>query len=472
MRILRLICIMVIGVILMAFSIRAGEVKLKDSPNVKDKTTAQTPAAPLTKQGKTEAWRLPKHAAHCEMKLLDKEGAGKLYQIGDQLLCILEGTPEEIGFQHGRLLAKKVLHVAKEGYLKHALYDKGYTLEILNERAVRMEKFIPEEYIAEIKAIIRGCEAAGVSGVKYEELRAGQMATEMAFYKPGEWPKMCTTWAMWGRWTPDGRQLIARNTDWELETGASDDAVNMIIRPKGRKAFFAPSFAGCVGAVLGINNAGIFVSSNSSTTCDESYDGIPYAILQRLALEKASTLDEAVAIIRDAKRTIGVNYLISDAKIPDARALEADATDCEIFGPMDKKENKSTLSTPMPDCVRRTNHPCGDKHFKKMIARMGKAYGVTPENYRLAMPLLMGQDSWIRYDWLRRKMSEREGKMDPQACLELLCNGQVYGTDTLQSCVFDPKHNLVWVAEAQFTPKEVTAMDREYTKIDLAPWFK
>ena len=59
-----------------------------------------------------------------EMKLLDEEGAGKLYQVGEHLVLVMEGTHEEMGFQHGRLLAKHIVHIMKEGYAKKGLWDR------------------------------------------------------------------------------------------------------------------------------------------------------------------------------------------------------------------------------------------------------------------------------------------------------------------------------------------------------------
>ena len=51
------------------------------------------------------------------------------------------------------------------------------------------------------------------------------------------------------------------------------------------------------------------------------WDGMPMAFLMRDGLEKANSLDEALAIFRDTPRTCEYYYVISDGKIPDARGL-------------------------------------------------------------------------------------------------------------------------------------------------------
>jgi len=60
-----------------------------------------------------------------EVTLVAEEGAGKLYQVGEHPVLVMEGTPEEMGYQHGRLLAGKIHHVIKEGYTPKALWKSS-----------------------------------------------------------------------------------------------------------------------------------------------------------------------------------------------------------------------------------------------------------------------------------------------------------------------------------------------------------
>ena len=90
------------------------------------------------------ALRTPEIVANPEAKLLDEEGAGKLYQIGEHLLCILQGTHREMGLQHGRLLAERIRQIMKEGYMVSALLDRGYTKDYIKAQSERMQKhFLP-----------------------------------------------------------------------------------------------------------------------------------------------------------------------------------------------------------------------------------------------------------------------------------------------------------------------------------------
>ena len=129
-----------------------------------------------------------------EVKLLDQEGAGKLYQAGEHLVCVMEGTPAEMGYQHGRLLAKRAHQIIKEGYMVKALYNRGYTREYVYAQSERMEKHFPPEYIEEMKAIVKGLEAAGITDIAYEDVRTGVTQAEIMHHDPNS-PTGCSNCA-------------------------------------------------------------------------------------------------------------------------------------------------------------------------------------------------------------------------------------------------------------------------------------
>ena len=179
-----------------------------------------------------------------EIKLIDKEGAGKLYQVGELTVCVMEGTPAEMGEQHGRLLAKPIHRIIKEGYMKKFLFDRGYTREYVDAQSERMEKFFPPAYVEELRGLLKGLKAAKVDDITYEDLRLAVTQAEIAHHKPNEppelkpeppkeIPKSCSNFAVWGQWTPDGRLLHGRNLDWDIENGAQDNAAILVWRPKG-----------------------------------------------------------------------------------------------------------------------------------------------------------------------------------------------------------------------------------------------
>ena len=414
--------------------------------------------------------RTPELVLEPVVQLLDREGAGRLFQVGEHTVCVMEGSPEEMGFQHGRLLAKKIHHVLKVGYAVKALYDKGYTSEYINAQSVRMERHFPPEYVAELKGVLKGCVAAGIDDLTYEDIRTGVTMAEIMHHGPDA-PPGCSNFAAWGQWTSDGRLLHGRNLDWDIQSGGQTDAAILVWRPTGGTPFMMVGWAGCIGSVSGMNAKGITIGEMTSSSTDETFDGLPLCLIMRRVVEKADTLEQGVAIMQAGPRTLGWNFVIGDAKIPDARALEVDAVDCAVFAPMDPNEGPQTGHWAMTDAVRRTNHPIGLVHIEKLIKKYGAEYGLDPNNVEAALPLLKMQNTWQRYDWLGKQIQARPGKMDVAEAIQLLANGPVYCAVTLHSWVFDPGNQVAYVANAGMNPP-TTATDRAFTKIDLADWFK
>ena len=404
-----------------------------------------------------------------ETVLIDEEGMGKLCRVGEHLVCVMEGTPAEMGYQHGRLCAKQIRQIVKDGYMVKALLDRGYTTAYIHAQSERMEKHFPQEYVEEMRGVVEGLRAAGIEDVAYEDIRTAVTQAEISHHDPDD-PPGCTNFAAWGRWTTDGRLLHGRNLDWSISRGAQEAAAVFVWRPKGGTPFMMVGWTGAIGSVSGMNASGITFGEMTSTSTDETFDGLPLMLLMRRVLEKAKTLDEAVAIVQRAPRTTGWNFILGDAKIPDGRALEVDAADCEVFAPMDAKENEKTGHWAMEDAVRRTNHPCGLVKIYKLIDVYGPQFSITREDFDQAIPMLKLQNTWQRYDWLGKQIQARPGAMDVAEALQLLANGPVKCDATLHAWVFDPKNQTAYVAVAGSDPP-LTATARPFTRIDLAQWF-
>jgi predicted choloylglycine hydrolase len=412
----------------------------------------------------------PEIVENPEIKVLDTEGAGKLYQIGEHLVCVMEGTPAEMGFQHGRLLAKKIHHIAKEGYMARTLWQQGYTPEYVMAQSDRMEKHFAPGHVEEMKGIVEGLRAAGVSDVTYEDIRLGVTSAELQHYGPNA-PPGCSNFACWGKWTTDGRLLHGRNLDWNVSGGAQDDAAILVRRPTGGIPFMMVGWAGSAGGVSGMSAKGITIGEMTSSSPDATFDGLPLHLVIRCVLERASNLQEAVDIVKEGPPTTGWNFVIGDARIPDARALEVDAKACEVYAPMDPKENESTGHWAIDDAVRRTNHPVGEAKLLKLAKLYTQRMGIEINDLKIAIPLLKRENTWQRYDWMGKQIQARPGAIDIKEALQVLCNGPVRNDDTLHSWVLDPANRVAYVAIAGNNPP-VTATSRAFTRIELKSWFE
>jgi isopenicillin-N N-acyltransferase like protein len=446
-------------------SVEVKEVPVSAEPPSQEKPAAAAPPP--------DALVTPAVVDSPEVTQLDAEGAGRLYRVGEHLVCVMEGTPREMGYQYGRLLAETITNQMTSGYLQRSLLEKGYRQEYVDDQAARMARHFPPEYIEEMHAVVDGLKAAGVDAVRYEDVLACAAVAELQHHPPDA-PPGCTNFAVFGRWTPDGRLLHARNLDWNVKDGAQDAAVILVWRPKGGIPFMMVGWAGCIGSVSGMNARGITIGEMTVRSPDETFDGLPLLITMRRVLETAETLDEAVAVIQKGPRTLGWNFVIGDSKIPDVRALEVDALQCNVYAPMAPEENGMTGHRALPDAVRRSNHPCGAPQLKKLARMYGEAKGMDLSNWEavrpLAVEMLKSENTWQRYDWLGRQIEARPGTLDVPEALQLLANGPVHNDQTLHSWVFDPTNQVVYVAVAGSDPI-VTATDTQYTRVELAQWF-
>ena len=420
-----------------------------------------------------EALYTPNIVENPETTLLDEEGAGKLYRVGEWLVCVMEGTPHEMGYQHGRLLAPHVQHVMKEGYLKKMLWDRGYTKEYAYAQSERMEKHFPAKYIEEMEGIVEGMKAAGIEDITYEDVRLGLTSSELLHFDPDS-PPACSNFAVWGRWTTDGRLLHGRNLDWSVVADAQDDAVILVWRPTGGTPFMMVGWAGGIGSVSGMNAHGITLGEMTLPSKNATFDGLPLTLRMRMVVEEADDIDSALAILRDNPQTSGWNFILGDGEARDGRALEVDAKGVDIYAPMDPKEGAETLHKSLPDAVRRTNHPVSKDRLVDLAQAFGKEYGINAESWeqlKPLLPLVKTIDTFQRYEYLGTCIEDHPGKIDVKEAMQMLSNGPVFADATLHSWVFDPSNQTAYVANAGNNPP-VTATRRDFTKIDLSLWFK
>ena len=418
-------------------------------------------------------WYVPEVIDNPEVTLLDSEGPGRLYRVGEHLVVVMEGTPAEMGFQHGRLLSKQIHHIIKDGYMKKALWDKGYSPDYVNTQSLRMEKHFPPEYIEELKGMIEGLRAAGIDDISYAEARLGVTQAEILHYGPDA-PPGCSNFAVWGKWTPDGRLLHGRNLDWNIQGDAQDDAVILVWRPANGWPFMMIGWAGGIGSVSGMSAKGITFGEMTLPSPNGTFDGLPLFLTMRRVLEKAAYLDEAVAIVKEGPQTRGWNYILGDGAARDGRALEVDSRSVDVYTPLDPREGAETQHESLEDAVRRTNHPVSKDRLLELALAEGPEHGInvkTWDELTLLFPFVKTINTFQRYDWLGQQIKARPAAIGVKTALAMLANGPVFNDDTLHSWVFDPSAQTAYVANAGNHPP-LTATRRPYTRIDLSQWFK
>ncbi|MFP3905146.1 MAG: carcinine hydrolase/isopenicillin-N N-acyltransferase family protein, partial [Armatimonadota bacterium] len=222
--------------------------------------------------------------------------------------------------------------------------------------------------------------------------------------------------------TADGGMLHGRVLDYNVTAGLQDYALIRVIEPAEGIPWVDVGYAGMIGSVTGMNAEKITIGEMGGGGAGE-WDGTPMTFLMREALETATTLQEALSVFEDSPRTCEYYYVISDAKIPDARAL---ATTPQVFDVLGPNETYKEIDTPIADTV-----------------------------------LLSAGD---RYDLLVERVQEMYGAIDAQAAIELM-RRPVAMSSNLHDALFAPDTGDFWVANA--TSDGQPASEQPYVKYNF-----
>ncbi len=321
-------------------------------------------------------------------------GKGKLRIRNGNRILSLSGTPREIGYQHGKLLAESIKRMYLRVVYGVGLYysmEKGqWFLDEARKLVERQRKYVDPAYFEEMEGLAEG------AGVSAAEVQVGNIFPE--FFH-------CSGAALFGKATNKGQLLHVRVLDYMTDVGLQDEAVVIAVEREGVNRFVNVGYAGFIGSVTGMNEKKVTIGEMGGRG-EGLWDGTPMSFLLRGALEHTATLDEAVAYMRNRPRTCHYYYVISDSKIPDAVGV---------------------ASTPE----------------KLEVVKSGQAVELLPEAVENAVLLSAGS----RYKKLVERVRENYGKIDAKMLLEII-RRPVAMRSNLHNAVFEPNELRTWVNNA------------------------
>jgi isopenicillin-N N-acyltransferase like protein len=369
-------------------------------------------------------------------EIIGREGKGYLERVEGQLVLHLKGSPYELGFQHGKLLADLV----KSNLLNiiDNQSEMGKSKEYVLYKMLRggmhnkLKPHIPERFLEEMKGLAEG------SGMDFEQVLAGNLFPA-AFH--------CSGIALMGKATHDGSLYHARLLDYMTEAGLQDHAVVMMVEPDGMNAFMNVTYAGFMGSITGMNEKQIGIGEMGGGG-QGHWDGMPMSLLIRDTLERASTLKEALSIFKDTPRTCEYYYVISDAKIPDARGIYATPQQIHFIKP---GQNYGMFDIPLP--------PEGDSGGNRTIV---KDFELTDSPVQISIKSSKGKDMGFlniqpddsviisgddRYKAFAERLLKQYGKVDENVMQEMI-KRPVSMKSNLHNAIFHPATLEAWVANA------------------------
>lgn len=259
----------------------------------------------------------------------------KISQIGEILKdssdsglthIFLKGSPYNIGYENGRLLQKELMlqenlmidkindfipsrFVQKLFFFSSMIWFNGIEDFIDNDSLEEMEgvsKWVSSEYDYLATPLTRQVAYHGIHEV-------GQMFVDEDHADMG-----CFTTII-----KDKENIIlGRNFDFDIDGNFDKNKIIKWVFPDQGIPYLSVIFPGMVGAVTGVNQKGIYVSINAGGSKDWKRVGTPTTIIIKQVLQKASTINEALSIIKNSQTFITDIFVIANTSTKEVYRIE------------------------------------------------------------------------------------------------------------------------------------------------------
>jgi len=260
------------------------------------------------------------------------------FQQGGWTYVHLEGSPADIGYQHGYLLAPEIA----DAFAAIKLFDTHQSQrdwEFFRTTAQQMLwPHIDAEYQQELQGIADGVKAHGVDLDVWDIVALNAFEEVPDYYLP--WlakqqksaanpnlkaPGNCSAFIATGSMTKDHQIVIAHN-NWTSYLAGERWVIVFDIQPEHGNRILMDGFPGVIVSDddFGVNSAGIMITETTITQF-EGWDpnGKPEFMRARKALQYANSIDDYVRIIKEGNNGGYANdWLIGDRKTGEIAYLE------------------------------------------------------------------------------------------------------------------------------------------------------
>lgn len=249
----------------------------------------------------------------------------------------LEGSPGEIGYQHGALLAAEIADAQKVVALELKHDNKKDWGFFRDAARTILWPHIEREYREEMQGIAEGATAAGVK-VDVWDIVALNAAEEWSYYvkvydkahgikspPTVTAPEHCSAFVATGAYTKDGRVVMGHNNWTAYLDGERWTMIFDIVPVKGHHILM-DGFPGLIHSAddFGVNSAGIMITETTiSNFSGWDSKGIAEFVRARKAMQYASSIDDFARIMKEGNNGGYANdWLVADRKTNEIASLE------------------------------------------------------------------------------------------------------------------------------------------------------
>ena len=265
---------------------------------------------------------------------------GKSYRFerGGWIYVHLEGSPGDIGYQHGYLLAPEIEDAVQAVRLTDT-HNTKREWEFFRKTAREvLWPHVEAEYQQELQGIVDGLKAKGSKLDLYDVVALNAFEEVPDYYVP--WldkkqavlnsprllpPGNCSAFIATGSYTKDGKIVVAHN-NWTSYLHGERWVVMFDIVPQRGNSILMDGFPGVITSDddFGVNSSGIMITETTLTQF-HGFDpnGIPEFVRSRKALQYANSIDDYVRIMKQGNNGGYANdWLIGDRKTNEIAYLE------------------------------------------------------------------------------------------------------------------------------------------------------
>jgi hypothetical protein len=249
----------------------------------------------------------------------------------------LAGSPAEIGFQHGYLLAPEIQEFQKVIALELEHDNQRKWGFFRNAAKTILWPHIEQEYREELQGITTGLNAKGVK-MDVWDVVALNAGLEWSYYvkqyngKHGAKGKKgpaagdhCSAFVATGSYTKDGKPVIAHN-NWTAYLDGERWTMVFDITPAKGSRFIMDGAPGLIhsGDDFGINAAGMMITETTITAFSGwDSDGVPEFVRARKAMQYSANIDDFARIMKEGNNGGYANdWLVADRKTGEIASLE------------------------------------------------------------------------------------------------------------------------------------------------------
>jgi hypothetical protein len=248
----------------------------------------------------------------------------------------LQGSPHEIGFQNGYLLASEIQDLLQVVKLEQK-HDSGKEWPFFRDAAQTMFwAHIEREYREELQGIADGATAHGVKIDVWDVIGINAL-TEWSYYTK-EYdkehgvkaaalgvPERCSAFVATGSYTKDGKVVIAHNNWSTYMEGERWTIIYDIVPAKGYRILM-DGLPGVIHSAddFAVNSAGIAITETTIGSF-HGFDtnGIPEFVRGRKAAQYSASIDDFTRIMKDGNNGGYANtWLLADARKNEIGRLE------------------------------------------------------------------------------------------------------------------------------------------------------